>query len=120
MNTNRECLICRYTDLERYDYLTRICRFRGQQHSIIVFLFENRVYAYANLCSHQKRKLDCEADTVFDRSGRYLQCSSHGCTFEPTTGTCISPVCQGQRLKAIPVIRQGSEIYLQEEAGGIV
>lgn len=108
-------IICRYQDLEQYDYLTRQVRYQGKICSIIVFLFDEAVFAYINHCIHRQQRLDCEADTIFDRSGRFIHCSMHGCIFDPITGECISPVCAGEKLMAVKVARSGQDIVITDE-----
>lgn len=107
-------VICRLQELESVDYLTRPVWYHDTAQSLIVFLHEGKVYAYINHCIHQQRRLDCQADTVFDRSGQFLHCSMHGCTFEPTTGECISPVCAGEKLMSVKVIRDGQNIVIKD------
>ena len=60
------------------------------------------------------RPLDCEQDLVFDPSGRYLRCSMHGIVYAPETGTSISTMCEGQRLRAVAVYEEGGDVGIAD------
>ena len=81
----------------------------------LLFQFSGQIYAYINHCMHMHRPLNCQQDAVFDRERRWLRCSMHGFLFEPTTGVCISPVCEGQALQSIKVEEQNGTIVFKEK-----
>jgi nitrite reductase/ring-hydroxylating ferredoxin subunit len=82
---------------------------------VLLFRFSGQAYAYINHCMHMHRPLNCQQDAVFDPERRWLRCSMHGFLFEPTTGVCISPVCEGQALQAIKVEEQNGMIVFKEK-----
>ncbi len=83
--------------------------------NIIVFRYLGRIYAYLNQCMHMRKPLTCQEDAIFDVEGRWLRCSMHGFIFEPETGVCISPVCEGQKLQAIKVVEEDGMLVFKEK-----
>lgn len=65
--------------------------------------FDSKVFAYVNRCPHRGTELDWEPGKVFDETGLYLICATHGAMFDPQSGLCISGPCQGARLQALPI-----------------
>ncbi len=83
--------------------------------SVIVLRHDGVCRAYRNRCVHMPRELDCEANTVFDRTGRLLRCSFHGVVYDPTDGTSLSTICDGQRLTAIGVEEDEHGVWLVDK-----
>lgn len=88
---------------------------RARQANVLVFRYQGRVYAYVNHCMHMQRPLNCQEDAVFDAERRWLRCSMHGFIFEPDTGICRSPVCEGQALQAVKVAEEQGMIVFKEK-----
>jgi len=86
----------------------------GETISVIVFRFQGQCLAYRNLCVHMPRELDCEQDTIFDPSGRFLRCSMHGIVYEPETGESISEICAGKRLTPIGIVEDEAGIWIDD------
>lgn len=112
--------ICTTDKLSRLDYFISHIEYCENKTTAIVFYHKGRVYAYLNSCRHGERRLDCQADTVFDANGQLLSCSMHGCVFEPKTGTCLSPIGPGKRLQALKVIEKENGIYFADEQVRII
>ncbi len=111
--------------LSEYEFLTAdIVRKRrsGQteKSNILLFRYNGNIYAYQNLCMHMQRPLNCQQDAIFDREQKHLRCSMHGFVFEPETGVCLSPVCEGRKLKPIHLIEQDGFLSLQDKQAEIV
>jgi nitrite reductase/ring-hydroxylating ferredoxin subunit len=64
---------------------------------------------------HMHKPLTCMQDAIFDRERRWLRCSMHGFVFEPQTGICRSPVCEGQSLQSIKVAEEHGMIVFKEK-----
>jgi len=77
--------------------------FEEREEECLLVRFNGLCYAYINRCVHMPRRLDCEKDRVFDRSGLYLRCSMHGIVYKPETGASVSTMCEGQRLKSVQI-----------------
>ena len=75
--------------------------------------FHGKVYAYLNRCPHQGTELDWNPGEVFDETGLYLICATHGAIFDPQTGLCVSGPCQGAHLKALPIEENGNVITIR-------
>jgi nitrite reductase/ring-hydroxylating ferredoxin subunit len=88
--------------------------------NILLFRFNGSVYAYLNHCMHMQRPLNCQEDTIFDRERQWLRCSMHGFVFEPETGVCLSPVCEGQNLQKIRLSEQEGFISLLDRKAEII
>lgn len=88
---------------------------RARRANVLVIRYRGRVYAYVNHCMHMHRPLNCQEDAVFDAERRWLRCSMHGFIFEPDSGICRSPVCEGQALQAVKVAEAGGLIVFKEK-----
>lgn len=112
--------ICTSDKLSRLDYFISHIEYRENKSTAIVFYHQDRVYAYLNSCRHGQRRLDCEADTVFNSSGKLLSCSMHGFVFDPTSGECLSPKGCGKKLQQVQVIEREGHIYFTDKHVRIV
>lgn len=76
--------------------------------------FDSQVYAYQNNCPHRGTELDWQPGEVFDETGLYLICATHGAVFKPETGLCIGGPCQGAHLLQISVLVDNGQVILQD------
>jgi nitrite reductase/ring-hydroxylating ferredoxin subunit len=111
--------------LNENDFVTAdilLKRHSGQidKTNILVFLFNGSVYAYVNHCMHMQRRLNCQEDAIFDRERQHLRCSMHGFVFEPETGVCLSPVCEGQSLQKIRLVEHEGFISLFDKKAEMI
>jgi nitrite reductase/ring-hydroxylating ferredoxin subunit len=67
--------------------------FRG-----IVVRQASEVYAYANVCPHQRHALDLVPDDFLAADGRLIRCASHGAMFTLEDGRCVIGPCVGKHL----------------------
>ena len=44
-------------------------------------------------------ELDFQPNRVFDNSGRWLLCATHGAEYHPETGDCVGGPCRGGLVK---------------------
>jgi nitrite reductase/ring-hydroxylating ferredoxin subunit len=102
------------------DILLKLGGGRVKPANIFIFRFNNHILAYVNHCMHMQKPLNCQEDTVFDRERQHLRCSMHGFVFEPETGVCLSPVCEGRRLQKVKVIEENGFIDLASKQGEII
>ena len=115
MDKSKQQFVCTSEVLDKIDYVVRAIEYRGSKTTAVIFYFHGQVYAYINLCTHMQRRLDCEADTIFDGSGRLLHCSMHGFVYDPTTGECLSPVCAGRKLQSLKIVEREGRIYFVDK-----
>lgn len=73
--------------------------YAGQTCRAFAVRFEGRAHAYLNRCSHVAMELDWQPNRVFDASGQWLLCASHGAVYQPDTGACSGGPCQGGLVK---------------------
>ena len=106
--------VCATTALADGEYRKLRLVFEKRDEECVVLRFEGTVYAYINRCVHMPRRLDCERKHVFDDSGRFLRCSMHGIVYQPQTGSSLSTMCEGERLRAVEVYEEGGEIGLAD------
>jgi nitrite reductase/ring-hydroxylating ferredoxin subunit len=71
--------------------------------------------AFVNRCPHRGVELDWMPGEFFEISGLYLICSTHGATFDPSTGLCVAGPCLGARLEAIAVRESEGRILIHDE-----
>ena len=77
-------------------------------NSILLVNLDDRIYAYADECPHQKSRLS-EGSLI----GKTLRCASHHWEFDVCTGQGINP--QSTYLRVFPVRIESSDILLDLE-----
>lgn len=77
-----------------------------------VVAYNGGIYAYVNSCPHRGTELDWQAGQVFEESGLYLMCATHGALFEPASGLCVGGPCQGGKLRSLPIRVSGNDVVL--------
>ena len=71
--------------------------------------------AFVNRCPHLGVELDWQPGEFFEETGLYLVCSTHGATFEPSTGLCVAGPCRGARLEAIAIEEYQGRILIHDD-----
>jgi nitrite reductase/ring-hydroxylating ferredoxin subunit len=61
------------------------------------------IFAYANICPHQRHPLDMLENQFLVDDGKLIRCASHGALFEPGTGRCVAGPCAGKSLMRLAV-----------------
>lgn len=119
---------------KRIDLIRRVClreqlrdggaavnfeiRRHGKVLPAIAVAHAGQIHAYVNVCPHRGTTLDWQPGEVFDESGLYLICATHGALFEPATGLCIAGPCQGDSLQKIPVRLEAQHVTLAHDILG--
>lgn len=88
---------------------------QGRALPAFAVAFAGAVHAYVNICPHRGTPLDWQPGEVFDESGLYLICATHGALFEPESGRCVAGPCQGAHLQKIPVRQEGEYVVLAHD-----
>jgi len=81
--------------------------YAGQHCRAFAIRFEGLPQAYLNRCTHVAMELDWQPNRVFDDSGQWLLCASHGAAFRPDTGACAGGPCRGGLVKIALAERDG-------------
>ena len=71
----------------------------GQGCRAFAVRFEGQAHAYLNRCTHVAMELDYQPDRIFDDTGRWLLCATHGAAYAPDTGECAGGPCRGGLVK---------------------
>lgn len=73
--------------------------YAGQTSRAFAVRFEGGVHAYLNRCTHVAMELDWQPNQLFDDTGQWLLCSTHGAAYQPATGECAGGPCKGGLVK---------------------
>ncbi|MCY7369705.1 MAG: Rieske 2Fe-2S domain-containing protein [Polaromonas sp.] len=73
--------------------------YAGQTCRAFAVRFDGQPYAYLNRCTHVAMELDWQPNRVFDPTGQWLVCASHGAEYRPDTGECAGGPCRGGLVK---------------------
>lgn len=82
--------------------------------------YENQAHGYLNRCAHQAIELDWDDGNFFDSSQRFLLCTTHGATYDPNTGSCISGRCNGRSLTKLEIREVDETIYVRSNVPVII
>ena len=85
----------------------------GDKAPAFVVRYGGRVHAYINRCAHVEMELDWQEGVFFDSDGRDLLCSTHGATYEASTGRCIGGPCNGSPLLKVLVEERDGNVYFK-------
>ena len=75
--------------------------YSGQTCRAFAIRFNGQPHAYLNRCTHVAMELDWQPNRMFDNSGQWLLCASHGAAYQPDSGQCASGPCRGGLVKIV-------------------
>lgn len=112
-----ERLICSSADLQDSGKGKRFeVEYFGEKAPAFALRYLGRVHAYLNRCGHMPMELDWREGEFFDLEGRDLICSTHGATYDASSGKCLGGPCSGTPLVRLLVEeRNGMVFYLGPE-----
>lgn len=84
--------------------------YAGQTCRAFAVRFEGVPQAFLNRCTHVAMELDWQPNSVFDSTGRWLVCASHGATYAPDTGACAGGPCRGG-LTTVRLSEKNAMVY---------
>lgn len=73
--------------------------FGGQTCRAFAVRYQGVVHAYLNRCTHVAMELDYQPNRIFDDTGQWLLCATHGAAYRPDTGACGGGPCRGGLVK---------------------
>jgi nitrite reductase/ring-hydroxylating ferredoxin subunit len=88
--------------------------YAGQTCRAFAVRYQGQPHAYLNRCSHVAMEMDWQPNRLFDDSGRWLLCATHGATYEPATGACSGGPCRGGLVK-IELHEQNGVVYWRSQ-----
>src|SRR6476620_9207830 len=71
----------------------------GQTCRAFAVRWQGRVRTYMNRCAHVAMEMDWQPNRLFDDSGQWLLCGTHGAVYRPDTGACGGGPCRGGLVK---------------------
>lgn len=86
----------------------------GQPVRAFVGRFEGMPVAYLNRCTHVAMELDWQPNRIFDDTGQWLLCASHGAVYDPASGDCVGGPCQGGLIK-LQVSEHAGQVWWQPD-----
>lgn len=84
--------------------------YAGQTCRAFAIRFNGQVHAYLNRCTHVAMELDWQPNRIFDASGHWLLCASHGAAYAPDSGACVEGPCRG-RLVRVELSEKDAVVY---------
>ena len=73
--------------------------------------FDGAVVADLNRCVHVPTEMDWQPGEFLDMDKRWILCSIHGASYEPSNGRCVGGPCGSGRLTPVSVQEQGGQVY---------
>ncbi|MBA4261791.1 MAG: 2Fe-2S ferredoxin [Comamonadaceae bacterium] len=73
--------------------------YAGQTCRAFAIRYQGQAHAYLNRCTHVAMELDWQPDRIFDDTGHWLLCASHGAHYAPATGECKGGPCRGGLIR---------------------
>ncbi len=105
-------LICASADLAEAGRGVRFeVDYRGERVAAFAVRHRGEVFGYLNRCRHVPMELDWSEGQFFDSDGNDLVCSTHGATYEASSGRCVSGPCNGQSLVPLLLDERDSGVY---------
>ena len=86
--------------------------YAGQTTRAFAVRFKGQPHAYLNRCTHVAMELDWQPNHVFDDTGQFLLCATHGAAYMPHTGECAGGPCRGGLVK-IGLVENGGVVLWQ-------
>ncbi len=73
--------------------------YQGETCRAFAIRYNGQPHAYLNRCTHVPMELDYQPNRIFDDSGEWLLCATHGAAYRPDTGECGGGPCRGGLVK---------------------
>jgi nitrite reductase/ring-hydroxylating ferredoxin subunit len=92
--------VCNVADLhDGGDAVPFDVMYLGESCRAFAIRYNGQAYAYLNRCTHVPMELDYQPNRIFDDSGEWLLCATHGAAYRPDTGDCGGGPCRGGLVK---------------------
>ncbi len=81
------------------------------EHPAFAVRYHGIVYAYVNVCAHERLPLDFGDAHFFDESYDALVCCHHGARYRPESGECFEGPCVGSRLTPLRMEERDGQLW---------
>nr|WP_315191048.1 Rieske 2Fe-2S domain-containing protein [uncultured Albidiferax sp.] len=96
----QEIPLCNTADLsDGGDAVPFDVTYLGETCRAFAIRYNGQAHAYLNRCTHVPMELDYQPNRIFDDSGEWLLCATHGAAYRPDTGDCGGGPCRGGLVK---------------------
>ncbi len=82
----------------------------GRPARAFVLRFDGALHAYINRCVHVPTEMDWQQGEFLDMDKRFILCSIHGASYEPTDGRCVGGPCGRGRLTLVHVTERDGQV----------
>lgn len=93
------------------------CEIEVPSHSkpepAFVVCLDNEIHAYLNRCGHVPVQLDWPEGQFFDDESVFLICATHGASYHPKTGECLSGPCEGRGLVRLETRINDDQVWVR-------
>jgi nitrite reductase/ring-hydroxylating ferredoxin subunit len=112
MTSDRQTIaLCSGADLhEGGDAVPFDVVYAGQSCRAFAIRFRGAPHAYLNRCTHVPMEMDYQPNRLFDDTGNWLLCATHGAAYQPDTGACAGGPCRGGLVK-ISLTESGGVVH---------
>ena len=83
----------------------------GRPARAFVLRFEGVPRAYLNRCAHVPAEMDWQPGEFLDSDRRWIVCSIHGASYDPSDGRCVGGPCGRGRLVPLAVGEADGQVY---------
>ncbi len=88
----------------------------GRPARAFVLRIDGQPRAYLNRCVHVPTEMDWQEGQFLDMDQRYILCSIHGATYDPTDGRCVGGPCGRGRLTPLAVQERDGQVTWYPQA----
>jgi nitrite reductase/ring-hydroxylating ferredoxin subunit len=83
----------------------------GEPVPAFVVRKDGKAHGYVNRCAHVAMELDWQEGVFFDSTGRDLLCSTHGASYDASSGRCLGGPCDGKSLVKLRIEERDGNVY---------
>lgn len=103
--------LCASADLaERGRAVVWDVRVYGRPARAFALRIDGQPRAYLNRCVHVPTEMDWQDGQFLDIDRRYILCSIHGATYEPSDGRCVGGPCGRGRLTPVALHERDGQV----------
>lgn len=87
----------------------------GSERGLDLFVYRDGddANAWRNECPHQGTPLETLPDRFLTSDGTAYLCTTHGAQFRLADGHCFKGPCEGKRLAALTLVRDGNQLLVE-------